>query len=114
MSGTQIPLAYADKTGFIIPHVIGEPLGPNALEKLTPLYTQAEVDAAHKRFYSQQPERQALEAAQAAHQNAQQKAAADREQSIASGRHKTVAATATAAVLPGVTLGNPPPAPPAV
>lgn len=113
MSGTQTPLAYADKTGFIIPHVIGEPLGPNALEKLTPLYTQAEVDAAHKRFYSQQPERQNLESAQTAHKNAQQQAVAAREKSVASGRHKTVAEAATAAVLPGVTLDSPP-APPAV
>lgn len=45
------PIAYADETGYVSLPVVSGRLSDQARERLTPLYTQAEVDASWAKFH---------------------------------------------------------------
>ena len=48
---TTTPIAYADETGYVSLPVVSGHLSDQARERLTPLYTQEEVNASWAKFH---------------------------------------------------------------
>lgn len=48
---TNTPIAYADETGYVSLPVVSGHLSDQARERLTPLYTQEEVNASWAKFH---------------------------------------------------------------
>lgn len=94
------PIAYADKTGFVLPVPIGGRLNPEAVKNLTPLYTPEDVNNFQEYFEKVQDHQASLNIAPTLQESADiatDKANARQEQSkAASGT--SIAEAAKAAV----------------
>lgn len=106
---TNTPIAYADETGYVSLPVVSGHLSDQARERLTPLYTQEEVNASWAKFHVAQglnPDgsdkvTETLEQAEAA--------VAQREADVAAQAnmpHVPMAQAAVQAVLPSTQKGK--------